>query len=248
MPAADAAGAAVIRLHAPSPMVARLATALSARGHALRSVRDAPSVAGGPAGHATGARRDPGLAHTFVFGPGEPAAAVADALWDAGPGDRVLVVGWIGTHRDARCAALRAAWELEERGRAAALPVLAVRLGPLVSRDSPLWHRLAAGPPAGRAARTVLHPALESDVVETLDRALRGRIDWSGWHELGGYEVFDLRELAALARAAAPAAGGEWEPGLDALAEQRLIEPGLWARWAGFEPASVRAGANAWAA
>jgi len=162
------------------------------------------------------------------------------------------VVGWIGVHPDAASPELTALWHLEERTRALGVPVLALRLGPLVGATSPLWQQLAATRPAGKLARKLVHPVLESDVVTTLGRALVGAIAWDGWFELGGREVFAVGELAELARAArpglSPASGGGWEPGRDALLGQRLIEPDVWVRWGGIEPGSVRAEAARWAA
>src|SRR5439155_519545 len=78
----------------------------------------------------------------------------------------------------------------------------------------------------------------EADVIEALDRALAGAAAWEAWYEVGGPDVLSLGELAALARASHAAGGGAWEPDRAVLAEQRLIEPEIWARWAGLTPAS----------
>jgi len=221
---------ASIRLLKPAPALARLTAALVARGHSI----DRGASTGG--------------ASTWVVGPAEDPESAEEIAGRSATGDRILVLGWIGVHPDARAETLHKLWALEESCRATPLPTLALRLGPLVGPASPLWGALAATPPAGRLARKLVHPAVESDVIETLDRALAGAIAWQGWHELGGPDVLDLAELSALARAAGRGRDGEWEPDRDAIMEQRLIEPELWARWAGITLTSVAAESRGWAA
>jgi len=218
-----------IRLSNPGPLVMRLARALEARGHA---VVDAPA----------------GGAYTWMVGPGEePSTAELAAEGDTGRGDRILVLGWNGVHPDARSPMLHQLWRLEERCRGSGLATLALRLGPLVGATSPLWRMLAHAPLPRRLASKLVHPVTEADVIETVHRALTGAAAWVGWHELGGLDVLSLGELAELARAAGPERGGAWEPDRAALAEQRLIEPEPWARWAGVTPRSVIE-SGAWAA
>jgi uncharacterized protein YbjT (DUF2867 family) len=150
-----------------------------------------------------------------------------------GPGgSRLLVLSRIGAHPDARARALRALWALEEHARASGLPVLTLRLGPLVGPRSPLWLKLAGRPRLPHGGRHLLNPVCEEDVVETLDLALSGRAAWEGWHEVAGPEIMSLAELAALAAEwpedAAPGTRGAWEPPLEEIAEHRLCEASPW--------------------
>jgi len=235
MPASDLRGAgsagAPIRLLQPAPVVTRLFGELLRRGRATAEC---------------GASAWP---RTWIVGPGSDPELAANIAREAVAGrDRILVLGWIGVHPDARAQALRVLWSLEERCRATGLPTLAVRLGPLCGPSAPLWRALAGAAPAGRLARKLVHPVCEADVIEALDRALAGAAAWEAWYEVGGPDVLSLGELAALARASHAAGGGAWEPDRAVLAEQRLIEPEIWARWAGITPASVAAEAGRWAA
>jgi uncharacterized protein YbjT (DUF2867 family) len=143
----------------------------------------------------------------------------------------VLVLSRLGAHPDARAAQLRWLWMLEEHARAAGLPVLTLRLGPLIGPRSPLWLRLKRVPRLPGGGRKLLNPVAEDDVVETLDRALRGRAEWEGWFEVAGPDVMSLAEIAALARDAGPARGadaGAWEPPWRELSEHRLAEADPW--------------------
>jgi len=189
---------------------------------------------------------------TWAFGPHDRASVVRSALADAQPGDRILVMGWIGTHPDATAPVLRALWELEEACRASRAPTLVLRLGPLIGRAAPLCAQLLQSDPPQRAGRVPMHPVAERDVVETLRRARAGAIEWRGWYELGGSEALTLAEVAAWLRAgdgtAPPEVPAAWEPGLDALLEQRLIEPDVWARWSGVEPRPVSEEIASWRA
>lgn len=216
-----------VRLVNPSPVVARLAEQLAARASVV--TRGSDSI---PLTWMLGADDD--LAATRVAGIAER--------------DRILVVSWIGAHPDARANVLRRLWALEEQCRASALPTLTLRLGPLAGPESPLWQKLAHVKPGHRLARRPVHPVLESQVVEVIERALVGAIAWSGWQEIGGPDIMTLGDCAEHARSARTGAQGEWEPDLEALAEQRLIEPEVWARWSGIEPRSVLSEAATWAA
>ena len=163
---------------------------------------------------------------------------------------RLLVVTRLGTHPDATHPRLRECWALEEAARGAGLPLLVLRLGPLLGPQSPLWSRLRSAPSLPRGGAKLLGPVAESDVVETLDRALRGRAEWEGWYEVAGLEVWSLAELAALAREAGPAlpaGSGAWEPPVDELEEHRLADAGPWLEHFGMEPRPVAAQARDWA-
>jgi uncharacterized protein YbjT (DUF2867 family) len=221
----------------PRAPVPRLMAALAARGHRLASAAVT------------------GEASTLVLGPGvglDPAAlGVLLGAWARTPGARVLVIGPLGTHRDARAAALRAQWDLEEVVRALPLPSLVLRLAPLVGPDSPLWLRLRARPRLPDGGRAFVQPVAEEDVIETLDRALRDARAWEGWYELAGHEVLTLAELAALAAGAGarlPADAGAWEPPLAEIEEHRIAEAGPWIERFGVTPVRVAERCAAWAA
>jgi hypothetical protein len=224
----------------PAPPVPRLLEALRARGHAVSS-------------DPLERLEDSDAPVTVVFGPGEPPArvpAVSARVRAAGARVRLLVMSLLGTHPDARAPVLQRSWSLEEQARATALPLLVLRLAPLIGPGSPLWLRLGRVSRLPRAARRLLMPVLESDVLETLERALSGRAAWEGWYEVAGPEPLTLAELAACARAAARAAGeaGDWEPPLEVLEEQRLCDPDPWRRHFGLEPGSPLAWAREQAA
>lgn len=223
----------------PEAPLPRLLSALAHRGHAL-----ARGTAGAAAGDGPS---------TLVL----TAAAAVDALalgvllgaWRRTPDARVLVVGAVGAHPDARLPRLRTLWELEENVRSTRLPVLVLRLGPLVGPDSPLWQRLRSAPRLGRAGGALVQPVAESAVIETLDRALSGRARWDGWWECVGPDAMTLDELATVAREAGPrlpAGSGEWEPALEELASQRLAEGEPWLAHFGLEPRPVPREAGAW--
>jgi uncharacterized protein YbjT (DUF2867 family) len=154
-------------------------------------------------------------------------------------GARLLVFGWIGTHRDARDARLRAAWDLEERARASGLPTLVLRLAPVLAQDEPMWHRLGSRPRLGRRVDRPLQPVLKDDVLATLERALEGRAAWDGWFEVCGDEILTLGELVSLASGSNPPAPGAWEPPLEIVDEQPLAEPGPWRERFEIRPARV---------
>lgn len=157
---------------------------------------------------------------------------------------RRLVLGWIGTHRDARDHRLRAAWELEERARAGGSPALVLRLAPVLGDGEPMWQRLGTRPRLGRRAHRPLQPVLREDVLTTLERALDGAVPWEGWFELCGDEVLTLGELSALAPSPGPNGDGAWEPPLEILDEQPLAESSPWSERFGIRPASVTAWAR----
>ena len=97
----------------------------------------------------------------------------------------------------------------------------------------------------------MLNPVLETDAVETIERALDGRARWEGWYEVAGSEALSLAELAELARGSGPrAAGGRgaWEPPLEEMAEHRLCEAEPWCRHFGLTPRPVTEQVAGWAA
>jgi len=212
----------------PHPPLSRLVAALEARGHQVR----ASGAAGGD--------------DTLVLGPAADMAFPSDI---AGFG-RVLVVSLLGAHPDARAPLLAALWRLEEDARASGLPVLVLRLGPMVGPRSPLWRMFASRPSLPRGGRHLLCPVCEDDVVESLDRALAGRAGWTGWYEACGADPMTMAGLADLAAAHGGDAGvaAAWEPPLEVLMEQRLAESRPWADHFGLEPAPVVERAAAWAA
>jgi uncharacterized protein YbjT (DUF2867 family) len=221
------------------PPVPRLIAKLAARGH---------HVSAGARGETAGDDRD----STLVLGPGpeldELALGVLLGAWRKARGARLLVLSLVGAHPDARAARLQRLWQMEERARGFALPVLTLRLAPLVGPDSPLCMKLGGRPRLPRGGRDVIQPVLESDVIETLERALDGRAKWKGWVEVAGREPLTLAELVELASARGVARGrGEWEPPLEEIAEQRLCEPEPWIRQFGITPQSVTEQAAAWA-
>ncbi len=173
------------------------------------------------------------------------------AGWRSRPGGRVLVLSSLGAHPDARAERLRALWLIEEQvRRSALLPVLVLRLAPLVGPRSPLWRRLRARPAVPRGGETLLSPVVETDVVETLIRALGSRGGWEGWYEVAGPEALTLDELAALADrggARLPRGSGAWEPGLDEIAEHRLVDDAPWRERFGMVPRHVPQEALSWA-
>ena len=92
----------------------------------------------------------------------------------ASPSGGFVVLGPLGTHRDAALPRLRAWWEIEEMARASGLPVLALRLAPLVGPTSPLWLRLRSGERPPRGDRVLIQPVAEADVVATFTRIEAG--------------------------------------------------------------------------
>jgi uncharacterized protein YbjT (DUF2867 family) len=179
------------------------------------------------------------------------ALGVLLGAWRTAPGARVLTLSLIGAHPDARARRLRQMWEVEERARDSGMAALTLRLAPMVGPESPFWLRLRSAPRLPKSGRQPLNPVCEDDVVETIDRALKGPAEWEGWYELAGEEVLTLAELAALAAACGPAlprGAGAWEPPLDELAEQRLSEAAAWRDHFGLTPGQVSERAAAWRA
>ncbi|MGH7741474.1 MAG: hypothetical protein ACRENS_05565 [Candidatus Eiseniibacteriota bacterium] len=220
----------------PDPPVPRLLAALEARGH----------VPGRPAKDAQA--RDA----TLVLGPGvaldELAMGVLLGAWRRSRGARVLVLSLIGAHPDARAERLRNLWRLEEWARGSALPVLTLRLAPLLGPDTPLWRKLRSRPRLPRAASRPLNPVDEADALESLERALAGHVRWEGWFEIAGPEALSLVDLAELARVAGPSPDrGEWEPPPEELNDHRLSECESWARHFGLEPGAITSRVRAWA-
>ena len=164
---------------------------------------------------------------------------------------RLLVLTRLGTHPDAASPRLRECWALEEAARVTGRPALVLRLGPLLGPVSPLWLRLRARSGPLRGGAKLLNPVAETDVVETLDRALSGRAEWSGWCEVAGPEVWSLDDLAALAQEAGtplPAGSGAWEPPLEELQEHRLAEAEPWLGAFGLSVRPLAEQAREWAA
>lgn len=211
----------------------RLFGALSARGHVW--------TAAGTGAHSGG---------THVCAEVAGAEARARMIERLAGAERVLVMSRIGAHRDARAASLLGLWEMEERARASGRPVLTLRVAPMIGAASPLWHQLARRPHLPRGGRQFLNPVCEDDVIETLDRALRGTAVWQDWYEVAGPEVWSLAELAALAAEWPPASAGEaaWEPPLEEIAEHRLSEAEPWLSAFGLTPRPIAQAARGWAA
>jgi hypothetical protein len=185
---------------------------------------------------------------THVIGGGTPLAALDRAL-EPDSGARLLVLSRIGVHPDARSPGLASLWRLEERARASRLPMLTLRLGPLIGPTSPLWSMLASGPRLPRGGRGLLNPVAEEDVVESITRAVDGRARWEGWYEVAGSEVLSLAELTALARAYGPTDGfwGTWEPPAEEMLEHRLCESGPWMEHFQLESEPLAVRAKQWA-
>ena len=171
------------------------------------------------------------------------------AEWRTRPRARVLVLGTLGTHRDAHVPRWRQMWTLEEKARTTGLPVLVLRLAPLVGPQSPLWLRLKSGEPLPQQGRPLLQPVAEVDVRATLTAALTARADWLGWYDVAGPEPLTLAELAALARreGVLPQGAGAWEPPAEELAQQRLCDPRPWSEHFRIEPRRLSEEAGAWA-
>jgi uncharacterized protein YbjT (DUF2867 family) len=223
----------------PDAPVPRLLEALAERGHVMSPV-DA---------------RERGRESTLVLGPGSVldslALGVLLGAWRSAPGARVLVLSRLGAHPDARAAGLRWLWQLEELARSSGLPVLTLRLGPLVGPRSPLWLKLRQQPRLPGRGEKLLNPVAEPDVVETLDRALKGRAAWEGWYEVAGPEVLSLADLAVLAREAGPTPRGregEWEPPWRELSEHRLAEASGWLEHFSMHARPLAEQAREWAA
>jgi uncharacterized protein YbjT (DUF2867 family) len=191
--------------------------------------------------------RPAGEAPTLVLGGGCAAGALDHSLREA-PDARLLVLSALGAHPDARAPRLKALWDLEEQARGAGRPVLTLRLAPIVGPQSPLWLRLRSRPRLPEPEHTLLNPVIESDVVETLQRALEGRAAWEGWYEVAGAEAHTLEELATLAATTPPlpAEAGAWEPPHAELREHRLAECGPWAAHFGITPGDVSTQAASW--
>lgn len=225
----------------PEAPVPRLLAALARRGFEV-----------GRPGEGAPAARAGGEAATLVLGPGvqldELALGVLLGAWRRASGARVLVLSLVGAHPDARAGRLQQLWRLEEWARATSLPTLTLRLAPLVGPESPLWLKLRSQPRLPRARHRPLNPVDESDVLETLARALKGEARWEGWYEVAGSEALTLEDLATLAHEAGPAgAPGAWEPPLEELEEHRLCESEPWSDHFGFAPAAITRRAREWA-
>ena len=162
---------------------------------------------------------------------------------------RVLVVGSLGVHPDAVSPRLRELWALEEACRASGLPVMVLRLAPLLGVSSPLWQRLRSRPALGRHARVLLCPLVEADAALAIERATA--LEWSSpeWYEVAGSEIWSLEELSHLAGGTGErlvAGAGAWEPALDEIAEARIPDPSAWRERFTLTPASVGQLAGSW--
>lgn len=207
-------------IHAPgraAGAVARLVPALQARGLAITDA-ESPDLDGGST--------------LLISTPVDwMRLGVWLAPWRVARGARLIVISRMGAHPDARAAGLRDLWRLEEHARVSLIPTLTLRLGPLVSKESPFWTRLAAHPRLGDEARRLVMPVLEEDALTAMERALREAHPAEGWFEVVGPDARSLGEWAEIAAARGPAEpdpAGAWEPDLEELAEHRLCEPEIW--------------------
>jgi hypothetical protein len=203
----------------PDPPVPRLLASLAERGHRL----------GGPSEGAT----DDSATLVIAVGTGADPLAFAALYdgWRRARGGRVMVVSSLGAHPDAKARRLRELWELEEGARRAGLPLLVLRLAPLVGPRSPLWLRLRSRPRLPSGGRQLLNPVAEDDVVDSIEKAILGHAEWTGWYELAGPQVVSLAEMVELAAASGPvlpAHAGAWEPPWSELLEHRIAEPDPW--------------------
>jgi uncharacterized protein YbjT (DUF2867 family) len=181
-----------------------------------------------------------------VVGPGETQAQVRGWLGRNPDAGGLVVLGWGGTHRDARAAALRAQWDLEEACRALPTRVLVLRVAPLVGAASPFWLRLRS---AGASGNRPFQPVAEADVVETLRRAAVDDGGWGEWFDVAGRDAWTLTELSAMAAPRGPGAGpGSWEPEPEILAEQKLVDPAPWMARFGISPVPLAEEIGRWAA
>lgn len=209
------------------PPAGRLVATFAARGHAVHVAGEALPARPGPI--------------TLAVADGPFVFDLASCVAACGPRPvRVLVLSRLGAHPDARAATLQRLWRVEEHVRASGLPVLTLRLAPLVGPDSPLVRQLAARPALPRGGRQLVNPVAEADAIETIARALDGRAAWTGWYEVAGADAMTLAELADLSAASdAARTGGAWEPPLEEIAEHRLAESEPWASHFGLVPARV---------
>jgi hypothetical protein len=191
------------------------------------------------------ARRQAGAAATdparlAVLGPASGGPDSVTPIPARGTVERLLVMSWIGTHPDASDSLLASLWRLEEDARATGLPVLVLRLAPLLSARSPLCALLASRPRLdARLARSLVQPLHEDDAVEGLARVLAGRVEWAGWFELCGSDPLTVGECAEAAASGAfgPTEGQPaWEPSPGVLRAMGLSEWEPWARASGVTP------------
>jgi uncharacterized protein YbjT (DUF2867 family) len=163
--------------------------------------------------------------------------------------ERLLVVSWIGAHPDAVEPLLAALWRLEEAARATGLPVLVLRLAPLVGAQAPGCAWLARRPRLEpKLARALVQPVREDDAVAGLAAAFAGRVAWAGWYEVCGPDALTVAELAEAAASGALGpleAAPAWEPAPGVLRAMGLSEWEPWAQACGVTPRPVLAGARA---
>jgi uncharacterized protein YbjT (DUF2867 family) len=187
-------------------------------------------------------------ARVQVAGPAVAGGAAVTLSSPAAGAERLLVMSWIGTHPDATDPLLAALWRLEEAARATGLPVLVLRLAPLVGADAPGCAYLAMRPRLEpKLARALVQPVHEDDAVAGLAAVLAGRVAWSGWYEVCGPDAFTVGEFAEAAASGALGpivAAPAWEPAPGVLRAMGLSEWEPWARASGVRPRPVLAGAR----
>lgn len=211
-----------------APPAARLLAALERRGHPI--ARTAVNGSGDL---------------LVILGPDSDVGAIASVV--AGRRNaRILVLSLVGAHPDARAESLRRLWRLEEAARGTGLPVLTLRLGPLLGATSPLWLKLRKPGSLPDRGRMLLNPVAEKDAIETLVRAVAVPIEDQTWYEVIGPEIWSLADLADLAKRLGGEGGGAWEPALEVLAAQRLGEAGPWLDRFGIEARPLAERALEW--
>src|SRR5690349_22288706 len=95
----------------------------------------------------------------LVVGPADADARDVTPIPADDESSRILVLSWIGAHRDAREPVLSRLWDLEEAARATRRPTLVLRLAPLIGARSPLIAQLARRPRLdARLERSLIQP------------------------------------------------------------------------------------------
>ena len=155
-------------------------------------------------------------ARVQVAGPASTGGAEVTPATPAAGAERLLVLSWIGAHPDASDPLLAALWRLEEAARATGLPVLVLRLAPLVGAHAPGCAHLATRPRLEpKLARALVQPVREDDAVAGMAAVFAGRVAWAGWYEVCGPDALTVGEFAAAAASGALGpieAAPAWEP------------------------------------